>query len=230
MRFVGLDLGGVNSLACVRDEAGTETFQSHAKKERPSVVLFPLVRKEHLFAGDEALLSERGLGLPWPPLAGAAPAGWSGALPPADRGRVLLGTVWERLMAGKQWPDHQWQPPDGLPPMNQPTPADCLDAEAQAVLRRAIGDGNNASVVLAIPNQLPEESQDALLTRLPAGTRLVWSSVATAMAWGRAMANAFGRIRNWPCSMPAFMALRSPFLSSVCTNWLRGSFKCQFDG
>jgi len=174
----------VNSLACVRDEAGTETFQSHAKKERPSVVLFPLVRKEHLFAGDEALLSERGLGLPWPPLAGAAPAGWSGALPPADRGRVLLGTVWERLMAGKQWPDHQWQPPDGLPPMNQPTPADCLDAEAQAVLRRAIGDGNNASVVLAIPNQLPEESQDALLTRLPAGTRLVWSSVATAMAWG----------------------------------------------
>ena len=93
MRFVGLDLGGVNSLACVRDEAGTETFQSSATQERPSVVLFPLVRKERLFAGDEALLSERGLGLPWPPLAAAAPAGWGGALPPVDRGRVLLGTV-----------------------------------------------------------------------------------------------------------------------------------------
>jgi hypothetical protein len=37
--------------------------------------------------------------------------------------------------------------------------------------------------VLTIPNQLPEESQEALLGRLPNGARLVWRSVAAAMSW-----------------------------------------------
>jgi hypothetical protein len=61
-----------------------------------------------------------------------------------------------------------------------------LDAEARAVLRHAVGDATSADIVLAIPNQLPEESQDALLTRLPPGTRLVWRSVAAAMMWAEA--------------------------------------------
>ena len=77
MKFVGLDLGGVNSLACMRDDAGAESFQGSDHPERPACVLLPLVRKERLLGGDEALRNERGSGLVWPPLAMAAPDGWS---------------------------------------------------------------------------------------------------------------------------------------------------------
>jgi hypothetical protein len=188
MKFVGLDLGGLNSLACIRDDAGEETFQGSAYPERPSCVVFPLVRKERLIAGDEALKSERGLGALWPPLAMTASDGWSRLIPPVQNGRVLLGTVWQRLNAGEGWPDPKWQPPDELPPVSKPTPAECVIAEACSVLNRAHSDAQTVQCVLAIPNQLPEESQESLLGRLPAGTRLVWRSVAAAMSWVEAKA------------------------------------------
>jgi len=183
MKFVGLDLGGVNSLACVRDDAGAEAFQGSAHPERPSCVLLPLVRKEKLLAGDEALRNERGSGLQWPPLAMTARDGWSRASPPANGGRVLIATVWQRLNTGGQWADPQWQPPDGLPALNKPTPAECLTAEARSVLKQTHCDAATAQAVIAIPNQLPEEAQESLLGRLPAGSRLVWRSVAAAMSW-----------------------------------------------
>ncbi len=183
MTFVGLDLGGVNSLACMRDYAGTETFQGSIYPERPSCVLLPLVRKERLVAGDEALGSERGAGLVWPPLAVAEQDGWSRAVPPTPGGRLLLATVWQRLIAGVEWQELQWQPPAGLPALTKPTPAECLTAEVVTVLKQALGDATPTQVVLAIPNQLPEESQESLLARLPVGARLVWRSVAAAMSW-----------------------------------------------
>ena len=183
MNFVGLDLGGVNSLACVRDEVGAETLQGSAHPDRPSCVLLPLVRKERLLAGDEALRAERGSGLAWPPLAMTVSDGWSRATPPAQNGRVLLATVWQQLNKGGRWSDPQWQPPDGLPAINKPTPAECLTAEARSVLKRAHPDADTAQVVLAVPNQLPEESQESLLGRLPTGAHLVWRSVAAAMSW-----------------------------------------------
>jgi hypothetical protein len=183
MKFVGLDLGGVNSLACVRDDAGAEAFQGSAHPERPSCVLLPLVRKEKLLAGDEALRNERGSGLQWPPLAMTARDGWSRASPPANGGRVLIATVWQRLNTGGQWADPQWQPPDGLPALNKPTPAESLTAEARSVLKQTHCDAATAQAVIAIPNQLPEEAQESLLGRLPAGSRLVWRSVAAAMSW-----------------------------------------------
>lgn len=194
MKFVGLDLSGVNSIACVRDEASIEEFQASAFPERPSVVLLPLVRKERLLAGNEALRSERGSGLSWPPLAAAATAGWRCAVPPASGGRVLVTTVWQRLVEGGQWPElqRQWQPPDGLPPLSKPAPPECLTAEARAVLKCALGDENGASIALAIPNQLPEESQEALLARLPSGARLVWRAVAAAMAWAEDNSESIG--------------------------------------
>ena len=182
MKFVGLDLSGANSLACVHDDAGVDSFQGSAHPERATSVLLPLVRKEKILAGDEALQNERGLGLAWPPLAMAAHTGWSRAIPPAQSGRAMLATVWQRLNAGGGWPDPQWQP-DGLPAINKPTPEECLSAEARSVLKRAHGDDAAAQMVLAIPNQLPEESQESLLCRLPAGARLVWRSVAAAMSW-----------------------------------------------
>ncbi len=183
MNFVGLDLSGVNSLACVRDDTDAESFQGSDHPERPSCVLLPLVRKERLLAGDEALRSERGAGLAWPPLAMAVPNGWNRATPPAPSGRVMLATVWHRLTTGDRWSELQWQPPDGLPTTNKPTPDECLTAEVRSVLKRAHCDAGTAHVVLAIPNQLPEESQEALLGRLPTGARLVWRSVAAAMSW-----------------------------------------------
>ncbi len=189
MRFVGLDLGGVNSLACVRDHDGTETFQGSAYPERPSCVLLPLVKKESLLAGDEALRNERGSGLPWPPIAMAVCDGWSRAVPPTPGGRLLLATVWQRLIAGDKWQEPQWQSPDGLPTLNKPTPAECLTAEAVEVLKQAPGDAASAQVVLAIPNELPEESQESLLGRLPAGARLIWRSVAAAMSWAEVSAS-----------------------------------------
>lgn len=183
MKFVGLDLGGANSLACIRDQAGTEAFQGSSHPERLSCVLLPLVRKERLLAGDEALQHERGSGLPWPPLAMAAQDGWSRAILPTPGGRLLLATVWQRLIAAGQWQEPQWRPPDDLPALNKPTPAECLTAEALAVLNQLPGDATSAQVVLAIPNQLPEESQESLLSRLPAGASLIWRSVAAAMSW-----------------------------------------------
>ena len=183
MKFVGLDLGGVNSLACARDEAGAESFHPSAYPEMPSCVLLPLIRKEKALAGDEALRNERGSGLVWPPLAMAAPHGWSRATPPAQNGRVMLATVWQRLNTGDRWSDPQWQPPDSLPPVNKPTPAECVTAEVRSALRRTHINTLTTQVVLAVPNQLPEESQESLLGRLPAGTRLVWRSVAAAMSW-----------------------------------------------
>ena len=191
MKFVGLDLGGVNSHACVRDNAGAETIQGSAYPERPSCVILPMVRKEKILAGDDALRSERGSGENWPPLAMAAPDGWSRITPPAQNGRVMLVSVWQRLNIGGGWTDPQWQPPDCLPSINKPTPAECLTAEARSLLRRTHCDAAAAQVVLAIPNQLPEESQESLLGRLPAGARLVWRSVAAAMSWAEAKA---GRI------------------------------------
>ena len=189
MKFVGLDLGGVNSLACVRNHTGTEAIQGSTHTERPSCVLLPLVRKERLLAGDEALRNERGAGLPWPPLAMAEQDGWSRAIPPASGGRLLLATVWQRLVAGGQWQEPQWQPPDGLPALNKPTPAECLAAEVLTVLKQVTGDASSAQVALAIPNQLPEESQEFLLHKLPEGTRLVWRSVAAAMSWAEVNAS-----------------------------------------
>ena len=183
MNFVGLDLGGVNSLLCARDDAGAETFRGSAHPERPSCVLIPIVRKEKILAGDEALRNERGLGLAWPPLAMAARAGWSTANPPTPGGRLLLATVWQRLVTGGNWQEPQWQPPDGLPALTKPTPTECLTAEALSVMKQAAGFGISPQVVLAIPNQLPEESQESLLNRLPPGARLVWRSVAAAMSW-----------------------------------------------
>src|SRR5437870_1911652 len=105
MKFVGLDLGGVNSRVCARDDARSETLRASAYPERPSVVLMPIVRKERLLAGDEGLRKERGSGQPWPPLAMAEPDGWSRATPPTPGGRVLLATLWQRLNAGGQWSD-----------------------------------------------------------------------------------------------------------------------------
>lgn len=183
MKFVGLDLGGVNSLMCARDDAGNESFRGSAHPERPSCVLLPLVRKEKILAGDEALRNERGLGLAWPPLAMAARDGWSSANPPTPGGRLLLATVWQRLVTGGNWQEPQWHPPDGLPALTKPTPTECLTAEALSVWKQAVGAGNYPQIVLAIPNQLPEESQESLLNRLPSGARLVWRSVAAAMSW-----------------------------------------------
>ena len=172
MKYVGLDLGGVNSLACVREDEGAESFQGSDHPERPSCVLLPLVRREKLLAGNEALGNERGLGMHWPPLAMTAPGGWSRAAPPSHGGRVLLATIWQRLNAGGQWSDASWPPPpDGLPVPNKETPAECLAAEVFSVLKRTRCDAT-AEVVLAIPNQLPEESQELLLRRLR-GSRLV---------------------------------------------------------
>jgi hypothetical protein len=189
VNFVGLDLGGVNSLACVRNDAGTEEFRGSTHPERPSCVLLPLVKKEKLIAGDEALRNERGLGLSWPPLAMAARDGWSRPSLPTPGGRLLLVTIWQRLVAGDKWQEPQWHPSDGLPPLNKPTPAECLTAEAVSVFKQANGTVNSAQVVLAIPNQLPEESQESLLGRLPAGARLIWRSVAAAMSWAEANAS-----------------------------------------
>jgi hypothetical protein len=142
-----------------------------------------MIRKEKLLAGDEALRNERGSGLLWPPLAMAVPDGWSQSTLPAQSGRVMLATVWQRLNKGDRWSDPQWQPPDGLPAMTKPTPAECLTSEARSVLKQAHCDATTANVVLSIPNQLPEESQESLLGRLPSGARLVWRSVAAAMSW-----------------------------------------------
>ena len=189
MKFVGLALGGINSLSCVRDDAGKEVLQGSAHPERLSCVLLPLVKKDKLLAGDNALGSEHGLGLPWPPLAMTQHEGWSQFIPPTPGGRVLLATVWQRLLAGDQWQEPQWQPPDGLPALSKPRPAECLTAEAVTVLKHAMDDVSAAQLVLAIPNQLPEESQESLLSRLPAGARLVWRSVAAAMSWAEANAN-----------------------------------------
>jgi hypothetical protein len=167
----------------MRNVAGTEAFQGSAHPERPTCVLLPLVRKEKLLAGDEALINERGLGLSWPPLAMAVEEGWSRSDLPTPAGRLLLATVWERLIARGQWLEAQWQPPDGLPALSKPTPAECLTAEVVTVTKQALGAANSGQVALAIPNQLPEESQESLLTRLPPGARLVWRSVAAAMSW-----------------------------------------------
>ena len=183
MNFVGLDLGGVNSLACARDEAGTEAFHASAYPKMPSCVLLPLIRKEKILAGDEALQNDRGSGLVWPPLAMAAPHGWSRATMPSQNGRVMLATVWQRLNTGDRWADLQWEPPDSLPSVTKPTPAECVTAEVRSALRRTRIDNSTTQVVLAVPNQLPEESQESLLRQLPVGARLVWRSVAAAMSW-----------------------------------------------
>ena len=183
MKFVGLDLGGINSLACLQDLACTVIFQGSTHPHRPSCVLLPLIRKEKIVAGDDALQNERGSGLLWPPIAMAPHNGWSNDISPTPQGRLLIATIWQRLIAGGQWQEQQWHPSDGLPALNKPTPAECLNAEAVAALKRLNGDANSAQVVLAIPNQLPEESQESLLGLLPATARLVWRSVAAAMAW-----------------------------------------------
>ena len=183
MKCIGLDLGGVSSTVCIRANNGDEILRGSIHPDRPSVVLFPLVRKETITAGDDALLDERGSGQSWPPVAMADSEGWSSKSPPSNSGRVLLAHVWQSLIEGGRWVDPQWPPPDGLPLLHKPIPVDCLIAETQAVLSKNNADGSSASVVLAIPNLLPEEAQDALITRLLYGARLIWRSVAVAMTW-----------------------------------------------
>ena len=187
--FVGLDLGGVNSSACIRDLAGVETLHGSAYPERPTCVLLPLIRREKVLAGDAALRNDRGLGHPWPPLAMAPVSGWNRADPPMPGGRLLLGTVWQSLIARDHWQEPKWEPQDGLPVLNKPAPSDCLAEEASTILKQLHVDPSATHVVLSIPNELPEESQESLLSRLPTGARLVWRSIAAAMSWAEANAN-----------------------------------------
>jgi hypothetical protein len=116
----------------------------------------------------------------------AAPNGWSDTTPTEQNGRVMLTTVWEQLNMRGRWLRPQWLPPDSLPGINRPTPAECLAAEIRSVLKRSQCDVGSTHLVLAIPNRLPEESQEELLGRLPTGARLVWRSVAAAMSWASA--------------------------------------------
>ncbi len=186
MKFVGLDLGGVNSQACFREHSGSETIKDSAYPERPSCVLLPLVRKEKIIAGDEALRNDRGCGMVWPPLSMAAKNGWSRDIPPIGAGRLLLATIWQKLVASGHWNEPQWAPPDDLPTINIASPTECLTAEVVALLNQIPEKANSIQAVLAIPNQLPEESQESLLGQLPVGARLIWRSVAAAMAWSEA--------------------------------------------
>jgi hypothetical protein len=150
---------------------------------RPASVLLPLIRSEKVIAGDRALLSERGLGLPWPPLSNAT--GCETPEPPVEnsQGRVLIASAWHRLATATDWEDSKWSPPDGLPILIKPSPASCIEFEHRALIEAHIAPNVKTSIVLAIPNHLPEESQQALLYCLPTGSFLVWRAVAAAMQY-----------------------------------------------
>ncbi len=184
MSAIGLDVSGGSSLACIRGADGGVSFIRSAVAQRPASVLFPMLKREPLVAGEAALIAERGLGLPWPPVAQVLPSSWEELEPPAEnsRGRVLIASAWHRLAKSTDWQITHWAPPDNLPRLVKPTPADCIAADARSLAARCEG-ASEQNVVVTIPNQCPEESQQALLDRLPVGSRLIWRAVAAAIQY-----------------------------------------------
>ena len=183
MRIIGADISGAESLASICDDTGSTALARSCAPHRPASVLLPLIRSETVVAGDRALLSERGLGLPWPPLSHAT--GSETPEPPVEnsQGRVLIASAWHRLATATDWQASKWSPPDGLPQLTKPAPALCIEYERRALIAAHAARHVETSFVLAIPNHLPEESQQALLNSLPSGSRLVWRAVAAAMKY-----------------------------------------------
>ena len=183
MRIIGADISGAESLAYICDDTGSTALARSCAPHRPASVLLPLIRSEKVVAGDRALLSERGLGLPWPPLSHAT--GSETPEPPVEnsQGRVLIASAWHRLATATDWQASKWSPPDGLPQLTKPAPALCIEHERRALIAAHAAQPVETSFVLAIPNHLPEESQQALLNSLPPGSRLVWRAVAAAMQY-----------------------------------------------
>ncbi len=168
-------------MASICDDTGTTVLARSFAPNRPASVLLPLIRSEQTVAGDRALLLERGLGLPWPPLAHATAAEMPEPPVENSQGRVLIASAWHRLATATNWQTSKWSPPDGLPKLVKPSPASCIDYECRALAAAHTAPNGDTSIVLAIPNNLPEESQQALLNSLPPGSRLVWRAVAAAM-------------------------------------------------
>ena len=183
MRIIGADLSGAESLASICDDTGTMALARSCAPHRPASVLLPLIRSEQTVAGDRALLLERGLGLPWPPLAHAIATDMPEPPVESSQGRVLIASAWHRLATATDWEASQWSPPDGLPKLTKPSPASCIEFERRALVTPHVAPNVETSIVLAVPNHLPEESQQALLNSLPPGSRLVWRAVAAAMQY-----------------------------------------------
>jgi hypothetical protein len=183
VRIIGADISGAESLASICDDTGSTALARSCAPLRPASVLLPLIRSEKVVAGDRALLSERGLGLPWPPLSHAT--GSETPEPPVEnsQGRVLIASAWHRLATATDWQASKWSPPDGLPQVTKPAPALCIEHERRALIAAHADRHVETSFVLAVPNHLPEESQQALLNSLPPGSRLVWRAVAAAMKY-----------------------------------------------
>lgn len=183
MRIIGADISGAESLVSICDDTGSTALVRSCAPHRPASVLLPLIRSEKVIAGDRALLSERGLGLQWPPLSHAT--GSATPEPPVEnsQGRVLIASAWHRLATATDWQASKWSPPDGLPQLTKPAPALCIEYERRALIAAHAARHVETSFVLAIPNHLPEESQQALLNSLPPGSRLVWRAVAAAMQY-----------------------------------------------
>ena len=183
MRIIGADISGAESLASICDDTGSTALARSCAPHRPASVLLPLIRSEQTVAGDRALLLERGLGLPWPPLAHATAAEMPEPPVENSQGRVLIASAWHRLATATDWSALKWSPPDGLPQLTKPAPALCIEYERRALIAAHAARHVETSFVLAIPNHLPEESQQALLNSLPPGSRLVWRAVAAAMTY-----------------------------------------------
>ncbi len=183
MRIIGVDLSGAESLASICDDTGTTALARSFAPNRPASVLLPLIRSEQTVAGDRALLLERGLGLQWPPLAHAIAVDMPEPPVENSQGRVLIASAWHRLGTATDWQASKWSPPDGLPKLIKPSPASCIEFERRALVAPHIAPNVETSNVLAVPNHLPEESQQALLNSLPPGSRLVWRAVAAAMKY-----------------------------------------------
>jgi hypothetical protein len=96
---------------------------------------------------------------------------------------VLIASAWHRLATATDWQASKWSPPDGLPPLTKPAPALCIEHEHRALIAAHIDPNVKTSIVLAVPNHLPEESQQALLNRLPSGSLLVWRAIAAAIQY-----------------------------------------------
>jgi hypothetical protein len=183
VRIIGADLSGAESLASICDDTGTTALARSCAPHRPASILLPLIRSEQTVAGDRALLLERGLGLPWPPLAHATATDMPEPPVEGSQGRVLIASAWHRLATATDWQASKWSPPDGLPKLTKPSPASCIEFERRALVAPHIAQNPETSIVLAVPNHLPEESQQALLNILPPGSRLVWRAVAAAMQY-----------------------------------------------
>lgn len=183
MKIIGADLSGAESLASICDDTGTTALARSCAPHRPASVLLPLIRSEKVVAGDCALLSERGLGLLWPPLSHATASEKPEPSVEYSQGRVLIASAWHRLATATDWEDSKWSPPDGLPKLTKPSPASCIEYERRALVTPHISTNVETSIVLAVPNHLPEESQQALLNSLPPGSRLVWRAIAAAMKY-----------------------------------------------